>query len=225
MNIPKRKQPTKTRECCLGNKRGKVLEKEVKNDLRSKRTRRLLQQALTELMTQKGFSEISVQDITAKAEINRATFYAHFDDKYELLNASIRETFQALLSEKLPQESAFTLGNLHMLALTAHQYLADFSGQCITAAFRTDEALMVQQVHHEIRDILLDWLHRVPAAYSTTTSIEITATVVSWAIFGTIIEVAFNSRKITSEQLITQVLALLEPGLRAYLVAEAAVMN
>ena len=82
------------RECCLGNKRGKVSEKETKDDPRSKRTRRMLQKALNELMTEKKFSEISVQDITAKAEINRATFYAHFDDKYELLNAGIHFQFE-----------------------------------------------------------------------------------------------------------------------------------
>lgn len=209
-------------ECCLGNKRGKLLEKEVKNDLRSKRTRRLLQKALTDLMTEKKFSEISVQDITQKAEINRATFYAHFDDKYELLNAGIRESFQSLLSEKLPQSEcpSFTMENLRILALTAHQYLANFSGHCARAAFKPDEGLMVQQVHREMQSIILDWLHRTPAA-PTTTSIEITATVVSWAIFGTLIEVAFNNRKVTSEQLVAQLLALLEPGLRAYLVAEA----
>ncbi len=210
-------------ECCLGNKRGKVLEKETKDDPRSKRTRRLLQQALSELMTEKKFSEISVQDITAKAEINRATFYAHFDDKYELLNAGIRETFKSLVNEKLPAEPTFTLGNLRILALTAHQYLANFSGHCASAAFKTDEGLMVQQVHREMHAIILDWLRRTPAAYPTATSIEITATVISWAIFGTLIEVAFNSRKISSDQLITQVLALLEPGLREYLVAEVAV--
>jgi len=159
--------------------------------------------------------------LTQKAEINRATFYAHFDDKYELLNAGIRETFQTLLSEKLSAEPTFTLENLRILALTTHQYLANFSGHCASAAFKTDEALMVQQVHHEMRAIILDWLRRTPSAYLIATSPEITATVISWAIFGTMIEVAFNSRKITSEQLVTQLLALLEPGLRAYLVAEA----
>ncbi len=200
------------------------MEKEVKNDLRSKRTRRLLQKALTELMSEKKFSEISVQDITQKAEINRATFYAHFDDKYELLNAGIRETFQSLLSEKLPKSEcpSFTMANLQILAFTAHQYLANFSGHCARAAFKTDEGLMVQQVHREMQAIILDWLRRTPAAYPTTASIEITATVISWAIFGTLIEVAFNNRKITSEQLISQLLSLIEPGLRAYLVAEAA---
>ena len=198
------------------------MEKEVKNDLRSKRTRRLLQKALSELMTEKKFNEISVQDITTKAEINRATFYAHFVDKYELLNAGIRETFQSLLSEKLPENPSFTMGNLRILALTANQYLANFSGHCARAAFKTDEGLMVQQVHREMQAIILDWLRNTPVAYTTTASIEITATVISWAIFGTLIEVAFNSRKITSDQLITQLLALLEPGLRAYLAAETA---
>ncbi len=197
------------------------MEKETKDDPRSKRTRRLLQTALNALMSEKKFSEISVQDITAKAEINRATFYAHFDDKYELLNAGIRETFRQLLQDKLPEEPTFTLENLRIIALTAHQYLANFSGHCARAAFKTDEGLMVQQVHRELQAIILDWLRHTPAALPTTTSIEITATVVSWAIFGTIIEVAFNSRKMTSEQLINQVLALLEPGLRAYLIAEA----
>ncbi len=51
---------------------------------------------------------------------------------------------------------------------------------------------------------------------------EITAMVLSWSIFDSILEVAWNSRKISSDALTSQVLALLEPGLRAYLVAESA---
>ncbi len=209
------------RECCLGNESEKVLEKELRNDPRSKRTRRLLQTALSDLMSQKKFHEISVQDITAKAEINRATFYAHFDDKYELLNAGIRETFQSLLNEKLPEKPIFTLENLRILALISHQYLANFSVHCATVAFRTDEALMVQQVHREMFAIILDWLRRTPSQPNAS-SIEVTAMVVSWAIFGTILEAAWNKGKISSEQLTAQVLALLEPGLRAYLAGEAA---
>jgi AcrR family transcriptional regulator len=197
-----------------------VLEKEVKNDPRSKRTRRLLQDALTDLMRKKKFHEISVQDITAQAEINRATFYAHFVDKYELLSAQIRDSFQNLLDEKLPQQPTFTIANLRILALTAHQYLLGFAGHCATASQNSDDGLMVQQVQRQIQAVILKWLQNT-SVRPTSPSLEVTAMVVSWAIFGTILEVAWNSRKITSEQLTTQVLALLEPGLRAYLVAEA----
>jgi hypothetical protein len=53
-------------------------ELEEKLDPRVKRTRSLILQAFGELLTEKGFEAISVQDITDKAEINRATFYKHF---------------------------------------------------------------------------------------------------------------------------------------------------
>jgi len=207
------------RECCLGNESEKVLEKEIKNDPRSKRTRRLLQEALTDLMRKKKFHEISVQDITTRAEINRATFYAHFVDKYELLNTQIRDSFQSLLDDKLPEQPTFTIANLRILALTAHQYLAGFAGHCATAD--SDNGLMVQQVQRQTQTVVLEWLRNTPVD-PPFPSLEVAAMVVSWAIFGTILEVAWHGRKISAEQLTAQVLALLEPGLRAYLVAEAA---
>jgi AcrR family transcriptional regulator len=38
--------------------------------------------------SRKGFQAVSIQDITDKAGINRATFHAHFTDKYQLLTAA-----------------------------------------------------------------------------------------------------------------------------------------
>ena len=58
---------------------------EKKKDLRIIRTKKMLHQALIELMKDKTFEEIKVCDICDKAMINRSTFYAHYDDKYELL--------------------------------------------------------------------------------------------------------------------------------------------
>jgi len=54
-------------------------------DPRVRRTRQSIVQAFMKLINQKGFQAISVQDITEQAGINRATFYAHFPDKYALL--------------------------------------------------------------------------------------------------------------------------------------------
>jgi hypothetical protein len=47
-------------------------------DPRVRRTRQLLQKALQKMLQQKEFEEISVQDITEAATVNRATFYDHF---------------------------------------------------------------------------------------------------------------------------------------------------
>lgn len=194
---------------------------EPKNDPRSRRTRRLLQAALNELLQTKKFHEITVQDITAQAEINRATFYAHFVDKYDLLNAGIRDSFQTLLSQRIPERHTFTLANLRILALTAHEYLAGFAGHCASSSSNDDDGLMVRQVQRQLHAIVLEWLRQTPVRPNTPNSIEVTAMVVSWAIFGSILEVAWNSRKISSEQLVSQILALLEPGIRDFLEAQA----
>src|ERR1700722_8172902 len=69
-------------------------------DPRIRRTRQLLQGALQTLMQNKGFDEISVQDITDLATVNRATFYDHYTDKYALLEAMVAGGFHKLLHER-----------------------------------------------------------------------------------------------------------------------------
>lgn len=58
---------------------------EKKIDLRVLKTRNTLYQTLENLMKEMSFEEIKVSDICMKALINRSTFYAHYNDKYELL--------------------------------------------------------------------------------------------------------------------------------------------
>src|SRR5580698_7539999 len=72
---------------------------EVRNP-RMRPTRNLLQQALLKLMQSKSFDDISVQDITEAATVNRATFYDHYTDKYALLEAMVGGGFHALLHER-----------------------------------------------------------------------------------------------------------------------------
>ncbi|RID83505.1 TetR/AcrR family transcriptional regulator [Peribacillus asahii] len=54
-------------------------------DLRVIRTRESIRNALVELIEEKGFEAISVKDITTRAKINRGTFYAHYQDKFDLM--------------------------------------------------------------------------------------------------------------------------------------------
>lgn len=57
-------------------------------DRRIIRTKRMIRDTLTELMEEKGFEGITVRELTAKAKINRGTFYLHYQDKYDLLEQS-----------------------------------------------------------------------------------------------------------------------------------------
>ena len=62
-----------------------------KEDLRVRRTYKLLSDALIELMKKKEFEKISVSDICSLAMVHRTTFYTHFTDKYDLLRYVMRK--------------------------------------------------------------------------------------------------------------------------------------
>ena len=58
----------------------------VKNNRRTQMTRLLLKTALTELMQEKPFSQITIKDICKQADLNRTTFYLHYADQQALLS-------------------------------------------------------------------------------------------------------------------------------------------
>ncbi len=74
----------------------------AQTDLRIRRTHKFLQEAMIELITEKGFEAITVGDITERAMINRATFYRHYQDKYDLVAKIFEETADYLVEHMKP---------------------------------------------------------------------------------------------------------------------------
>jgi len=73
------------------------MENGDKLDLRIQRTRLYIQKALFDLIREKGFDPITVNEIAERAMINRSTFYRHYQDKYDLARTCLDATFQELL--------------------------------------------------------------------------------------------------------------------------------
>lgn len=69
------------------------------------RTQEAIKKALLELMSEKSFDSMTIQDIADRANINRATIYLHYLDKYDLLDKIIEEhvTNMANLCELEPE--------------------------------------------------------------------------------------------------------------------------
>ena len=69
------------------------------SDRRIQRTRRRLSGALVELVKEKRFDDITVQNVIERAEVGRATFYSHFRDKEDLFEQQWKQ-----FSERLAQQ-------------------------------------------------------------------------------------------------------------------------
>ena len=70
-----------------------------KTDLRIVKTKKILFDTLLKLMKQKNFDKIKISDICEEALINRSTFYAHYTDKYELLDDLVEDLKISLLND------------------------------------------------------------------------------------------------------------------------------
>lgn len=99
---------------------------EYKEDLRIIRTRKLLSTTLLDMMEENSIEKISVIDLCTRAMVNRATFYAHFEDKYHLLSFALEELKDEVYSSftrELPASSPKEM--LRQLLVMAVEYLSD----------------------------------------------------------------------------------------------------
>ena len=103
-------------------------------DRRVQKTRKLLQDALIELVAEKSYESVSIREILERANVGRSTFYAHFQDKDQLLH-SILDRLDGLFQqhEQLFLDAKKNLGNADIMNL-AHEFsptlsLFQFVGQ------------------------------------------------------------------------------------------------
>ena len=79
-------------------------------DRRIQRTRQALLKALTDLILEKGYESVTIQDIIDRANIGRSTFYFHFQDKEELLLSgfeNMRESFEGFYKRVSPDQTGW----------------------------------------------------------------------------------------------------------------------
>jgi len=79
-------------------------------DRRVARSRQAMQEALLALIRERGFEGLTVQDILDRANVGRATFYAHFDGKEDLLESRLDEFAAALVDHQRRSRSANRAG-------------------------------------------------------------------------------------------------------------------
>jgi AcrR family transcriptional regulator len=179
-------------------------------DRRIQRTRQLLRQASIDVMQEKGFKAMSIQEIAERANVSRGTFYAHFVDKYALLESLLREEFQNLI-RPLPPVSQWNKNALHLLIRLLLENFRDVQRQCHPVG--VIDPLIERILQEEVAGLLLMWLKQkrrkeVPG----TVPMETMAHTMSWAIVGAALQWSLEPATMPSEQMAEHVLLTLMEG-------------
>lgn len=188
----------------------------VKNmqDPRVIRTRQLLQQAFASILIEKGFESITVRDIAERATVNRATFYAHYRDKYDLAYNLAQDQFRQHLDADLPSTSAVSAETLETLCLSVFAFLTDVYGHCNLD--RQFGPLLEGAMLEELHAFITDWLTQgLELSIARRVALDTTSLTVSSALIVVGLRWSRGERKQTANQMARQIVAVLTMGMLA----------
>ena len=185
------------------------IAQEDKLDPRVKRTRQLLEQAFMEALEDRGFQSITVQDIAERAGVNRATFYAHFEDKYALLDHSMRQMFLQEIEKRMLNACHLSRENLQNLVIAVCEFVKNINSHCTPPQVKF-ESLVETQVKNVLYELLLNWLEQV----ETDIPPETATTAASWAIYGLALQWSRSKQPKPVERFASEVLSLLTTSLK-----------
>jgi len=182
-----------------------------KEDPRVTRTRSLILEAFMELLPEKGFQSLTVQNITERAGVNRATFYAHFPDKYALLDFSIQQTFRQEIEKRTLNACHYSEENLRALIVAVCEFVSNAHSHCSSPESQF-ESLIETQVKNQLQELLQKWLEQVGSEVDPKTA----ATAASWAIYGLVLQWSRDKSKKrpSAETFAEQTLPLITSNLR-----------
>lgn len=115
---------------------------EKKEDKRVTKTKKAVKEAMIKLLSKKDFKQITITDIAEEAKINRATFYMHYSNTYEVISAIGTDISNAVISclEKF-DKNHFYQNSLDILYLLA-QNLDGIAGMHAFADYSSSSFLL-----------------------------------------------------------------------------------
>ncbi|MGG4108928.1 TetR/AcrR family transcriptional regulator [Paenibacillus lautus] len=99
-------------------------------NIRMTQTKQSLINAFFNLASKKDFEKITIADITRGAQVNRATFYAHFNDKYDLIDFIMGDFASASIENHTSGVVKFDLDSIHQLILAVSDFYQQPNIEC-----------------------------------------------------------------------------------------------
>lgn len=160
-----------------------------KMDPRVLRTRKLIMDSFIELSSKKEFKDITVKDITTEAMINRATFYYHFEDIYDLLEKVLSEVLSINLDSNLFEEYEQNEESIMSIFIAITNFQKSLSNRC----HRGYEETIARIIREQIENIYYKMLLK-KHPNDEVQALKVIASMFSWGIYGASVEWKRNSK-------------------------------
>ncbi|WP_413375995.1 TetR/AcrR family transcriptional regulator C-terminal domain-containing protein [Alkalihalobacillus sp. 1P02AB] len=186
----------------------------IKNNSKDRRiikSKNALKEALISLMNTKDFKEITITDIVQIADLNRGTFYKHYQYKEDILEEIIDDVITHLIdSYRKPykDKETFDVSQLSSNAIHIFDHVLTYSNFYSLIV----QSNVLSGFHHKIYKVIKDLILHDLTDYISTHTInkELLASYHSYAIMGIIIEWIENDFKYSSNYMAEQLLFIVK---------------
>lgn len=181
-------------------------------DPRVSRTHDLIESAFLDLYRSQPLKNITVRDITSRAGVNRATFYRHYQDKFDLFDRCVEKYFQAYLAKYVAHDDPLNSDTFYQLVYATLLFIKQWRSTRNPVADEADEILEAR-VQKVVFDKIMYWIepnYRVGPCEAGT---EVAGTAVSWAIFGVAIRLSEQKSDIAVDDIAGELVKMLSGGL------------
>jgi AcrR family transcriptional regulator len=161
-----------------------------------------------ELSGKQEFKDITVKDITTEANINRATFYYHFEDIYDLLDKALSEVLLVNLNAVDFEKSELNETSITHIFVAVTDFQRALSSRCHRGYDETIARIIREQL-----EIIFYRMLRQRHATEENESLKMTAVILSWGIYGASVEWRRDRKESLPEEYIKSAIPFLMSGI------------
>jgi AcrR family transcriptional regulator len=181
---------------------------ESKTDPRVLRTRKLIMDAFIELSGKTEFKDITIKDITTEAMINRATFYYHFEDIYDLLEKVLSEVLLVNLNYDFYQNDELNEETF----VTIFESITNFQKSLSSRCHRGYEDTIARIIREQLEIIFYKMLLKQNKKEKDE-ALKLTAVLLGWGVYGVSVEWRRGSQKTSPKEFIKLAIPYIQTGI------------
>ncbi|MCK1981458.1 MULTISPECIES: TetR/AcrR family transcriptional regulator [Peribacillus] len=179
-------------------------------DRRIRKSKMALKESLISLMQNKDFRDISITDIVELADLNRGTFYKHYQYKEELLEEVMEDVIADLIiSYREPYKNVeiFTIKELTASVIKIFEHVANFANIYTLLLKSNAWPTLLERICNELKKLPLEDLEDYLP--NPKINIELASSYQAYAILGMIIEWVNTGFKYSADYMAEQLLEIL----------------